>query len=120
MQLVLKSLQVQQQRQPPPQQQAPPPQQQQQQPPPPQQQQAAAAPPTDAMAKMSVGGGSAPPQGEERRRRRGFEDCGQALVTRGAGVNKEGTQGTPCRIVSNFFKVNKLPNNTGIFQYNVR
>jgi len=71
------------------------------------------------MAKMSVGGGSAPPQGEERRRRRGFEDCGQALVTRGAGVNKEGTQGQQCRIVSNFFKVNKLPNNTGIFQYNV-
>ena len=41
------------------------------------------------------------------------------MVTRAAGVSKEGTAGQQVQIVSNFFKVEKLPNNKGIFQYNV-
>lgn len=43
----------------------------------------------------------------------------EILVTREKGKSKEGTGGAPVNIVSNFFKVTKLPKFTGLFQYNV-
>jgi aubergine-like protein len=62
---------------------------------------------------------SQPPREERQQRRRKFDGEDRTLVTRKEGSVKEGTAGTKVQIVSNFFKVLKLPNNTGLFQYNV-
>jgi len=101
--------------QPVPQQQAPPPQRQPQAEPAPQAESAAAAP-AEQMSKMQVRDGE---QGERAPRRRVFDDERSTLVTRDPTVVKEGKAGQRCNIVSNFFKLNKLPNNLGLFQYNV-
>jgi len=72
-----------------------------------------AAAPTEQMAKMAV---TDKPQ---ERRRRKFDGEDHTLVTRKEGQTKEGGAGNKVNIVSNFFKVQKLPVFTGLFQYNV-
>lgn len=73
------------------------------------------APVTAAMKDLAVGGDKP----VERRQRRGITEEGPSLVIRKPGVSKEGKAGQKVTIVSNFFKVDKLPNNQGISQYNV-
>jgi aubergine-like protein len=117
----------------PPQAQQAPPQTQRQAPPqaqrqaPPQaQRQAQQAPPEQQLASMSIAA-QAPEQKsevtQERRKRVGLDEiAGLSLSrsTRPDGNTKAGTQGTPLNIVSNFFKVIRLPKFEGLFQYSVR
>jgi len=100
---------------PTPQAQAPP---QQRGPPPAAAPARAAAPPAEQMAKMTVSDNK-PQQQQREQRRRKFDGEDHTLVTRNDGQVKEGTAGQKCSIVSNFFKVKKLPVFTGLFQYNV-
>nr|BCS90542.1 piwi protein [Cladonema pacificum] len=97
--------------QPPPQQQAPP-----------QPAQAQAAPPSEQMAQLSVKTDQKEQRPERRRLKLG--EAPQVLQTVDAGKEKsadhsQSKSGSHANIASNFFKVETLPNFTGLHQYAV-
>jgi len=100
--------------QPPPQQQAPPNAPVQA---------AAAAPPSDQMAKISIRE-QRPPQEGDRRQRRQLGETPDVLRTVDDSKIKyadrtNAKSGRACKIASNFFKVETLPNFDGLHQYSV-
>lgn len=79
-------------------------------------------PPTEQMAKISISEQKPqqPPQeGDQKRQRRRLGEESNVLQLRAADKSKEGTAGQKLDIVSNFFKVVKLPKFAGLHQYNV-
>lgn len=77
-------------------------------------QSAVAAAPAEQMAKLNV----QEERPQERRRRRLGEEA-NILRLRQADQTTEGTGGAKVDIVANFFRVARLPNFTGLHQYNV-
>lgn len=66
------------------------------------------------MAAMNVGGSGDAAQQRPRRR---LGEGPNVRAFRDPNESKQGVDGTPVNIVSNYFKVTRLPNFVGLFQY---